>query len=92
MLILELAFTDSPERLTARPTHRQHLVRLHAEGQLIAAGPWADDSGAVLIFDVNRPELDTIMAADPYYNTAGVRVLTIREWTPLVTPGRPGAS
>ncbi|MBO8184174.1 YciI family protein [Streptomyces spirodelae] len=86
MLILELAFADSPERLAARPAHRQRLVELHAEGRLVAAGPWADDSGAALIFDASRTELDAIMAADPYYRTAGVRVVSAREWKPVVAP------
>ncbi|GAB3984383.1 hypothetical protein GCM10029978_093920 [Actinoallomurus acanthiterrae] len=80
MLIVELAFTESPERLAARPAHRQFLARLHAEGRLIAAGPWADDSGAMLIFDVDRTGLDAIMDADPYYTTPGVRVHDVREW------------
>ncbi|TPQ15628.1 YciI family protein [Streptomyces sporangiiformans] len=84
MLILELAFTSSPERLAARPAHRQRLARLQADGHLVAAGPWADDSGAVLIFDVDRPRLDAIMDADPYYGTSGVRVAGVREWTPVI--------
>ncbi|WP_433182701.1 YciI family protein [Actinoallomurus sp. CA-150999] len=86
MLIVELAFTEHPERLAARPAHRQVLARLHADGRLIAAGPWADDTGAMLIFDVDRPGLDAIMDADPYYNTPGVRVHDIREWTLIVGP------
>ncbi|MEV0408173.1 YciI family protein [Actinoallomurus sp. NPDC050550] len=86
MLIVELAFTEHPERLAARPAHRQFLARLHADGRLIAAGPWADDSGAMLIFDVDRPGLDAIMDADLYYNTPGVRVHDVREWTPIVGP------
>ncbi|GAA4640197.1 hypothetical protein GCM10023196_104750 [Actinoallomurus vinaceus] len=91
MLILELAFTDHPERLAARPAHRQLLARLHAEGRLVAAGPWADDSAAMLIFDVDRPGLDAIMEADPYYSTPGVRVHQVREWNPIVGPGAPEA-
>ncbi|MFI0862569.1 YciI family protein [Streptomyces smyrnaeus] len=90
MLILELAFTDSAVRLAARPAHRQRLTELHVQGQVLAAGPWADDSGAVLIFDATRAELDAIMAADPYYTTPGVQVVSIRDWTPVVVPSTPG--
>src|SRR5262249_14737708 len=36
----------SSERLAARPAHRAVLARLHHEGLLVAAGPWADDMGA----------------------------------------------
>ncbi|MBO8194775.1 hypothetical protein ITI46_24415 [Streptomyces oryzae] len=91
MLILELSFTDSPERLAARPAHRERLLQLHAEGTLLAAGPWADDSGAVLIFNAERPELEALMADDPYYRTPGVRITGIRDWTPVVAPAMPGA-
>jgi uncharacterized protein YciI len=91
MLIVELAFTASSERLAARPAHRAVLARLHHEGRLVAAGPWADDTGAMLIFDVQREELDRILDADPYYHLAGVEIVRIREWMPIVRPGeRPG--
>jgi uncharacterized protein len=88
MMILELAFTASPERLAARPAHRLFLARLHEEGCLLAAGPWADDSGALLVFDVERAELRRILDADPYYRTPGVEVAAIREWAPVVGPMR----
>ncbi|MFF7138761.1 YciI family protein [Streptomyces sp. NPDC008196] len=85
MLVVELAFTPAPERLAARPAHRAVLGRLHAEGKLFAAGPWADDQGAMLVFAVERAELEEILAADPYYrSTPGVEVRTVREWAPVV--------
>ncbi|GLP72810.1 hypothetical protein TUSST3_94260 [Streptomyces sp. TUS-ST3] len=85
MLVVELAFTPAPERLAARPAHRVALGRLHAEGKLFAAGPWADDQGAMLVFAVERAELEEILAADPYYrSTPGVEVRAVREWAPVV--------
>jgi uncharacterized protein YciI len=84
MLIVELAFTASPERLAARPAHRDFLGRLHREGSLVAAGPWADDSGALLVFDTDHAELDCILDTDPYYRTPGVEVVGVREWNPIV--------
>ncbi|MFK4102636.1 YciI family protein [Streptomyces sp. NPDC019531] len=82
---MELAFTSAPERLAARPAHREVLGRLHAERKLFAAGPWADDQGALLVFAVGRAELEGILEEDPYYRrTAGVEVRSIREWTPIV--------
>lgn len=47
------------------------------------AGPWADDSGAQLVFNAKRSEVDKIMAQDPYYTTEGVRVVGLREWRPI---------
>lgn len=84
MLILELTFAATSERLAARLAHRALLAGLHDDGRLLAAGPWGDDSGALLVFDVERPELDRILAADPYYRTPGVEVAAIREWLPVV--------
>lgn len=85
MLVVELAFTSAPERLAARPAHRAALGRLHAEGRLFAAGPWADDQGAMLVFAVDRAELEEILEADPYYrSTPGVEVRAVREWVPVV--------
>lgn len=89
MLVVELAFTPAPERLTARPAHRETLTRLHGEGKLVAAGPWADDRGALLVFAVDRPELEEILKGDPYYRgTPGVEVRAIREWSPVVGGSR----
>ncbi|SCG45898.1 YciI family protein [Micromonospora inositola] len=86
MWIVELAFTDAPERLAARPAHRERLTALHAEGKVRITGPLADDSGAVLVFDVpDRPELDRLLAADPYFTTRGVEIVQIREWAPFLT-------
>jgi hypothetical protein len=41
----------------------------------------------MLIFDVQREELDRILDADPYYRVAGVEIVRIREWMPIVRPG-----
>ncbi|WBB59025.1 YciI family protein [Streptomyces sp. WMMC500] len=86
MLVLELRFAATPARLDARPAHRDRLHRLHRDKTLLAAGPWADDSGALLVFDTTRDRLDAIMADDPYYRTPGVEVVGVREWTPVVGP------
>lgn len=87
MLVLELIFTPAPERLSARSAHRAVLTELHRRGDLVAAGPWGDDSGALLIFDVEPAALERIMNEDPYYRTPGVRVAGIRQWSPVVGAG-----
>lgn len=84
MVVLELAFDDSPQRLAARPAHRQRLAVLHAAGALVMAGPFADDSGALLVFDGERADVEAVLADDPYYSVDGVRVVGLREWLPVV--------
>jgi uncharacterized protein len=87
MYVIELAFGDEPERLAARPAHRERLQRHHAAGELVIAGPYADDSGALLVFDVaDETELGAVLDADPYYRTPGVTVVRRQEWTPIVGP------
>lgn len=83
MIVVELAFDATPDRMSARPAHRALLEKLHAEGSLHGAGPWSDDSGALLVFTGDRHEVDRIMASDPYYSTPGVTVVALREWLPI---------
>lgn len=86
--VLELAFDkDNTKRLRLRPRHRDHLQSLLAQGKLVMAGPWKDDSGALLIFDVaDEQEIRDILARDPYgYNVAdAVSIVSLREWTPIL--------
>jgi uncharacterized protein YciI len=85
MWIVELTFTGAPERLAARPAHRHRLTDLHEQGVVRMAGPLADDSGAVIVFDApDRPALDGLLAADPYLTAPGVTVRRIREWAPFL--------
>jgi uncharacterized protein YciI len=67
--VLELAFDkDTGKRLQRRPKHRDYLQSLLAQGKLVMAGPWKNDSGALLVFD----------AAD------AVSIVSLREWTPIL--------
>ncbi|MEE6260243.1 YciI family protein [Plantactinospora sonchi] len=92
MIVVELSFSaDATERLAARPAHRELLTGLYAEGRVLAAGPWPDDSGALLIFDADEPTVRQILADDPYYRTPGVTVERLREWHPVVGGKAPAA-
>ena len=83
MFAVLMDFSDDSARLALRPGHRERLAGLAADGRLLAAGPWSDDSGALLVFLVDRrEELDAIVAADPYYAAPGVSV-TVQEWNPV---------
>jgi uncharacterized protein YciI len=84
MYAVQLALSDDPARLALRPAHRERLAGLAADGKLLAAGPWSDDAGALLVFVVDdRDALDAIMAADPYYSAPGVTVTSVQEWNPV---------
>ena len=82
MIAVQIAFAPEAEaRLALRPAHREKLAALHAAGTLIAAGPYADESGALLLFRADRPEVEAAIADDPYYRAPGVTVVSIAEWS-----------
>ena len=85
MYAVVLTFDPADDsRLELRSAHRERLAALAADGRLLAAGPWADDSGALLVYRVDRREdLDVILAADPYYSAPGVTVTVLGEWNPV---------
>jgi uncharacterized protein len=84
VFVVQLSFDDDPRRLEARPRHREMLTRLHESGVLVMAGPWADDSGALLVFRTDEAGVRKIMDEDPYYRAPGVTVASLREWRPIV--------
>lgn len=87
VIAIELALSPTPERLAARPAHRAIVADLHARGVVHAAGPFADDSGALILVNGDLSAAEEVLAADPYYRaTEGVRVVSVRPWTPVVGP------
>jgi uncharacterized protein YciI len=83
MVVVELAFTDSPARLKLRPRHREILAELHEKGEVALAGPFADQSGSMVVFTTDRDRVDQVLAMDPYYSVDGVTVVAVRELTSL---------
>lgn len=86
MWIVELTFSAEPQRLAARPDHRERLTQMHRAGLVRIAGPWSDDTGALIVFDVpDEAALNRLLAEDPYFHTPGVTVTARREWHPFLT-------
>ncbi|MGH8791940.1 MAG: YciI family protein [Stackebrandtia sp.] len=84
MFVVELAFDSNPARLELRPAHREKLKVLRDKGIVRMAGPFADESGALLIFDVpDEKTLEQVMDDDPYYRAPGVRIVRCKEWTAI---------
>ena len=78
-----------------RPTHRQYLAGLLEKGQLVAAGPLTDDSGALIVYEAPTPEAaEALLKGDPFH-AAGVFVSwKLRPWKPVMAnaallPGKP---
>ncbi|MFI7634791.1 YciI family protein [Nonomuraea sp. NPDC049400] len=83
--VLEIAFDDAPSRLAARPAHREHLRRLKEQGRLVTAGPWADDTGALHVYEVaDEAELRDILRDDPYTAVGGYEIVLMKQWNPIM--------
>ncbi|MGI5270694.1 YciI family protein [Nonomuraea sp. CA-218870] len=86
--VVQLAFDGDQERqrerLRVRPAHREHLRALKDRGLLVTAGPWADDSGALHVYEVaGEAELRAILRDDPYTVADACELVLLKEWTPL---------
>ena len=77
-----LTFGDEATRLAVRPRHREYLQRLLAAGKLHESGPWADDSGALIVYEAaDEAEARALLAADPYSQTDGIIAnARLKEW------------
>ena len=75
-------FGDLAKRDAVRPEHRAYLAQLLAEGKLHASGPWADDSGALIIYEAaDEAEARGLLAGDPYSREPGVLAdVQLRGW------------
>ena len=75
---------DKAKIAEIRPFHRQYLTTLQERGQLAAAGPFTDDSGALIIYEAETlEEAEALLRADPF-NKNGIFVsYQIRPWKPV---------
>jgi uncharacterized protein YciI len=68
-------------RLQTRPVHREYLRGLLDAGKLAISGPWADDTGALIIYDAeDMAEAERILDGDPYRRAGVIANATLKEW------------
>jgi uncharacterized protein YciI len=76
-----LTFQNNDARLQMRPKHREYLASLLEQGKLILSGPFADDSGALIMYEADsEKDVRDIIAADPYTKVDAIADLQVREW------------
>jgi uncharacterized protein len=75
-------YIDELDRVASvRPGHRAYLANLLAEGKLAAAGPFADGTGALFIYEAESLELAHQLAdEDPYTRNEVIRTQVITQW------------
>ncbi|WP_158847215.1 YciI family protein [Saccharothrix deserti] len=83
---VELVYGDNEgERLAVRPAHREYLATLVERGVLLVSGPWADQTGALLVYEAaDEDELRKILADDPYTAAGVVAETRVHEWQTLM--------
>ncbi len=59
--------TDASTIAESRPAHRQYLTGLIEQGKLVISGPFADDRGALLVYEAENPaQVETMIVEDPF--------------------------
>jgi uncharacterized protein YciI len=86
LFALEWCFpAERDARLFVRPRHRDFLERLRSESRLVAAGPWSDDSGALIILVAeNLEEVERLLDVDPYVREGVGGARRLHEWRPII--------
>jgi uncharacterized protein YciI len=75
-------YAAPPERAAAmRPAHREYMTRLWADGRLVAYGPFADGSGALLIYETDSLAVAReILEVDPYQISGIFETCQLSSW------------
>lgn len=65
----------------ARPAHQSYARRIEADGQLIMAGPFADGSGALVVYRArSKDEAMMLVLQDPYHAEGVFETTALSEW------------
>jgi uncharacterized protein YciI len=76
---------DKAKIAEVRPTHRQYLAQLKANGQLVASGPFTDDSGALIIYEAgSKEDAEKLLRADPFHASGIFLRWQLRPWNPVI--------
>src|SRR5262249_23536292 len=64
-----IEYTPDKARIAElRPVHRQYLTSLRESGRLAAAGPFIDDSGALIVYEAeSREAAEQLIQGDPFH-------------------------
>jgi uncharacterized protein YciI len=77
-----------------RPAHRQYMAQLNSQNRLWAAGPFADGTGALFIYEApDQHAAEEILHADPYFTGGVLAISKLMAWNPaLYNPFVEGSS
>ncbi len=68
-----------------RPVHRQYLASLKERGQLAVSGPFADGSGALIVYEAESAEAaESLLKGDPFHQEGVFVRWQIRPWNVVI--------
>lgn len=81
-----IEYLQDPARVQAiRPVHRQYLTTLKERGQLVMAGPFTDNSGALIIYEAaTAEEAEGFIKGDPFFENGIFLRYQLRPWNPVL--------
>lgn len=82
LFVAILTYSEDKERLQeVRPGHREYLRGLLDQGKIHEAGPFTDDSGAVIIYQAaDLSEVQELLTNDPFAQNGIIQDASIQEW------------
>jgi hypothetical protein len=76
---------DKDKIQSIRPVHRQYLATLRERGELAAAGPFTDDSGALIVYEAaSAEEAEKLLQGDPFHHNGIFLTYMMRPWNPVL--------
>jgi uncharacterized protein len=76
---------DKAKIAEIRPVHRQYLASLKEKSQLVASGPFTDDSGALIIYEAaTKEDAEKLLQGDPFHANGIFLQWKIRPWNPVI--------
>lgn len=64
-----------------RPEHRTYIAGLREAGRVTAAGPFEDDSGALIVYEAeSAAEVEKLIEDDPFFKAGIFAEKTIKPW------------
>ncbi len=72
---------DAATIAKARPAHREYLTRLRDEGKLVISGPFAEDTGGLLVYEADTErQAEAMVREDPFAKNGVFLSWEIRPW------------
>ena len=84
---VEYVYNPDHDHLRAehRPAHRQWLEGLVGDGRVLASGPFADGTGALLLFaSATEADLNQLVSEDPFAQAGAISAVKTTAWNPVI--------